>query len=54
MSHPTEEDALADRKGVAVELKDGTLRAHRGYTGAWIDLAKAPTPEQFLIIVQKL
>ena len=49
----TEENALSERKGQRVKLRDATLRKYRGYTGAWLDLAKAPMKTKHHIIIEK-
>lgn len=46
-------DSLEDRKGEAIRLIGGSAKKHRNYTGAWLDLGKAPTRCFYHIIVEK-
>lgn len=50
---PTEADSLSDRKGLPVSLRGGSLKKHKNYVGAWLDLAKPPTDCFFYVIIEK-
>lgn len=49
---PRESDSLEDRKGDLIELRGNSLKKHRKYTAAWIDLGKAPTESYLYIIIE--
>ena len=53
MATVDESSPLHDRRGQPLRLLGGTLQKHKGYTGAWYDIAKPPTKCYYNIIVEK-
>ena len=50
----TTADALIDRRGdEELVLHDATLKKHKDYQGAWMDMAKGSTTDYYHIIIEK-